>query len=78
MVTKFTLVKATNKGGIVYAKACFQMERKLTEEEMSLVASLSEQIKKLSRTVGFDDVDTEPAMLSKVEDTGVAATGKSA
>ena len=78
VVTKFTLVKATHKGGIVYAKACFQMERKLMDEEMSLVAGLSEQIKKLSCTVGFDDVDTEPAMLSKVEVTGFAATGKSA
>lgn len=66
VVTKFTLVKATNKGGIVYAKACFRMERKLTAEELPLVAGLSEQIKTLSRKVGFEDVDTEPAMVSGI------------
>lgn len=67
VVTKFSLVKATNKGGIVYAKACFQMERKLTVEETSLVAGLSEQIKMLSRNIGFEDVDNEPAVLSKCD-----------
>lgn len=65
VVTKFTLVKATNKGGIVYAKACFQVERKLTPEELPLVADLSEQIRMLSHNIGFDDVDTAPAVLSE-------------
>ncbi|WP_230578440.1 hypothetical protein [Selenomonas ruminantium] len=65
VVTKFSLVKAANKGGIVYAKACFQMDRKLTAEEIPLVAGLSEQIKMLSRNIDFDDVDNEPAVLSK-------------
>lgn len=67
VVTKFSLVKATNKGGIVYAKACFQMERKLTAEELPLISSLSEQIKMMSRNIGFEDVDTEPAVLSRDE-----------
>ena len=77
VVTKFTLVKATNKGGIVYAKACFQMERKLNAEELPLVAGVSEQIKMLSRSVGFEDVDTEPAVLSRADVVQVI-DGKSA
>lgn len=75
VVTRFSLVKATNKSGIVYAKASFQIERKLTAEELSLVTSLSEQIRSLSRNVGFEDVDTEPAVLPK---TDVMETSKSA
>lgn len=67
VVTRFSLVKATNKGGIAYAKACFQLERKLAAEELPLVAGMSEQIKLISRKVGFEDVDAEPAVLSKGE-----------
>lgn len=77
VVTKFSLVKATNKGGIVYAKACFQMERKLTAEELPLVDGLSEQIKMMSRDIGFEDVDNEPAVLSK-DDKQRAVNEKSA
>ena len=64
VVTRFSLVKATNKGGITYAKAAFRMERKLSDEELPLIASLSEQIKTLSGKIGFEDVDMEPAVLS--------------
>lgn len=69
VVTKFTLAKTTNKGGIVYTKACFQLHRKLTQDELPLVVGMSEQIKLLSRNVGFEDVDTEPAVLSKANMT---------
>lgn len=65
VVTKFSLVKATNKGGITYAKAVFKMERKLTSDELPLIAKLSEQIRGLSCNVGFEDVDTAPAVLSR-------------
>ena len=64
VVTRFSLVKATNKGGIAYAKAAFRMERKLTSEELPLIAKLSDQIKMLSGKIGFEDVDMEPAVLS--------------
>lgn len=77
VVTKFSLVKATNKGGITYAKACFQVERKLTAEELPLVVGMSEQIKLLSRSIGFEDVDTEPAVLSRADDVQMM-DGKSA
>lgn len=64
VVTKFSLIKATNKGGIAYAKAAFKMERKLTAEELALITNLSEQTKILSGNIGFEDVDTEPSILS--------------
>lgn len=66
VVTRFTLVKATNKSGIVYAKACFKIERILDTEEKSLVLSLSEKIKALSQNIGFEDVDTEPTVLTSI------------
>ncbi len=62
VVTRFSLVKATNKGGIAYAKAAFKVERRLTAEELPLIANLAEQIKSLSHSVGFEDVDMEPAV----------------
>ena len=65
VVTRFSLVKATNKSGISYAKASFKMERKLTAEELPLIANLSEQIRGLSCNIGFEYVDTEPAVLSR-------------
>lgn len=64
VVTKFSLIKATNKGGIAYAKAAFRLERKLTAEEILLITNLSEHIKILSGNIGFADVDTESSILS--------------
>ncbi|MBO6179443.1 MAG: hypothetical protein J6O04_09730 [Selenomonadaceae bacterium] len=64
VVTKFSLTTATNKGGIIYAKAAFKMERKLTSEELTLIASLSEQIRILSGRIGLEDAETDPAVLS--------------
>lgn len=68
-VTRFTLTKAINSGGIVFTKAQFQMERKLTENEFQLVASLSEQRRELSRDIPADvkapDNDPDDAILLK-------------
>ena len=64
VVTRFSLVKTTNKGGIAYAKAAFRVDRRLTSEELPLIANLSEQLKVLSGKIGFEDVDMEPAVLS--------------
>ena len=64
VVTRFSLAKAVNKGGIAYAKATFRAVRSLTAEELPLIAKISEQIKVLSSKVGFEDVDTEPLVLS--------------
>lgn len=43
-ITRFSLTKATSNGGIVYTKVQFQMERKLTEEEINLISSMSKKI----------------------------------
>ena len=36
-ITRFSVAKAVNKGGIAYSKAQFRMERALTEEERALM-----------------------------------------
>lgn len=61
VVTRFSLAKATNKGGIAYAKAVFRMERKLADDEMALIARMSDQIKEISQKVGFEEADTTDA-----------------
>ena len=59
IVTKFSLKKAVNSGGIAYSQAQFSMERKLTAEEYALVHAMSEQVKALQDTVGYDAEDDE-------------------
>ena len=54
IVTRFSLVKATNKGGISYAKATFSMERELAKDEAVLIEKLTEQLKNISQKVGFE------------------------
>jgi len=54
VVTKFSLTTATNKGGIVYAKAQFSVNRPLTNEELPLIMSISAQIKELSQNIIFE------------------------
>ena len=54
VVTKFSLKKATNSNGIAFSQAQFAFERKLTDEEYKLVSGLSEQVKALQNSVGYD------------------------
>ncbi len=54
ILTHFSLVRATNKGGIVYTKVAFRMERALTAAELAVVEQMSERAKAISKTVGFD------------------------
>lgn len=54
VVTRFSLKKATNSGGIQYSQAVFTAERCLTNEEYELINTLSEQVKVRSRLVGFE------------------------
>ena len=72
VVTKFSLTTATNKGGIVYAKASFKMERKLTTDEIPLVSKISNQIKILSSRVGFEDAKTENIVLPNTVNNSIA------
>ena len=54
VITRFSLVKATNAGGIMYSQAQFAVERGLTSEEYALIRPLSEEIKTHSRIVSFE------------------------
>ena len=45
VVTKFSLKKAINKGGIAFSQVQFAVERILSDEETQLIKKLSEQIK---------------------------------
>ncbi|SEH23153.1 hypothetical protein [Selenomonas sp. KH1T6] len=69
VVTRISLAKATNKGGIAYAKAVFHMERELTEDEIPLIAKMSEQIKEISQSVGFEGAEPVEADVSPVVDS---------
>ena len=59
-------MKATNKGGIVYTKVAFRMERALTAEELAVVEPMSERAKAISKTVGFE-IETDDAEKEKTE-----------
>lgn len=68
VVTRFALKKASNSSGIAYSQATFSVDRVLSDAELSAIQPLAEQVKALSRKVGFDtdeaadrstDVDSE-------------------
>ena len=44
-MTKFSLKKAVNKGGIAFSQVQFAVERTLSDKEIQLIKKLSEQIK---------------------------------
>ena len=54
VVTKFSLKKATNSGGIAYSQAQFSVDRTLMPEEFALINKLSEQVKAYSKNIGFE------------------------
>ena len=72
-VTRFTLTKAVNSGGIVYTKAQFQMDRKLDEQEMMLVKNLTVHIQQLNHSA-LPVVPTENNSPSEIV-TNASATG---
>lgn len=54
IVTKFSLKKTTNNGGIAYSQCNFALGRILTPEEQKAVAAMTEQVKSYAGKVGFD------------------------
>lgn len=50
-ITRFSLVKAVNKGGIAYTKVHFRMERPLTEAEMVKIEPMVMNVKAISQTL---------------------------
>ena len=56
VVTKFTLKKAQNSGGINYSQAVFAVDRELTAEELKNVIPMSDQVKNMATHVsGLDE-----------------------
>lgn len=63
VVTRFSLKKAVNNGGISYSQAQFAVDRALTPQELALIENLSTQIKAYSDNIGFDtDVADAPTV----------------
>ncbi len=54
VVTKFSLKKAVNSGGISYSQAQFTLDRALTAQELPLIENLSAQVKAYSQHIGFE------------------------
>ena len=48
VVTKFSLKKVQNAGGITYSKVVLATERDLNEEEMKNIAKMTEQVKAIA------------------------------
>lgn len=70
MVTRFSLRKATNSGGIAYSQAQFAVDRVLTTQEHALLERLSEQVKAYSKRVAFDfdnAIDMEEVGLTEID-----------
>lgn len=59
VVTKFTLKKAQNAGGISYSQVVCSIERELGLEELQAIESFSEQVKKFAGKVGFTELESE-------------------
>ena len=57
MVTQFALKKASSNTGINYSQAQFAVERALSPEEYQLISAMTEQVKALSRSVGYEAED---------------------
>jgi hypothetical protein len=55
VVTRFSLKKVTNAGGIAYSQAQFSVDRALTDAELPLILSMAEQVKQFATRVGYED-----------------------
>ena len=56
VVTKFSLKKAQNSGGINYSQAVFAVDRNLSPEEQENVGRMTEQVKSLAtRVIALDE-----------------------
>jgi len=59
VVTRFSLKKATNVGGIAYSQAQFKHDRPLTEAELTAVSQLVEQVKEYAKHTATSPVDLD-------------------
>lgn len=73
VVTRFSLKKAMNVGGIAYSQAQFAVDRLLTDAELPLILSMAEQVKQFAIRVGYED---EPGTTEGVPETGGTMNGE--
>lgn len=60
VVTKVTLKKAVNSGGITYSQAVFSIDRDLKPEEAEAMGKISERIKESTKNIDFGyDADVQ-------------------
>jgi hypothetical protein len=59
VVTRFTLKKAQNAGGISYSQAVCTAERALTYEEQTVIDGLSAQVKRLAGRIAVTESETD-------------------
>ena len=57
VVTKFSLKKDSNAGGIAYSQAVFGIERTLTAEEQAVIGTIAEQVKRFAGKVTVTESD---------------------
>ncbi len=59
VVTKFTLKKAQNSGGINFSQVVCTPERELSTAEQAIINGISEQVKRFAGKVGFSETESE-------------------
>jgi hypothetical protein len=63
VVTRFTLKKAANAGGVEFSKAQFAVSRPLTDEELPYIAAMAEQVKQFAASVAYEDDESDVSMV---------------
>ena len=59
VITRFSLKKTVNAGGIAYSQAQFRVDRVLTEQEQNVVTPLADQVKVYAKHTATSPVDLE-------------------
>lgn len=71
VITRFSLRKETNSGGIAYSQAQFSLDRLLTPDECALIDSLSKYMQEYSKNMSYDqDATDDMDMLQYDPETG--------
>lgn len=68
VITKITLKRETNKGGINYSQAQFAVAGELSPEEVQKAAEYSKGIKAVTRSIGVETTDYYQAPTENAED----------
>ena len=76
VVTRFSLKKVTNAGGIAYSQAQFAVERALSAEELPYIAAMVEQVKQFAVRVAHEgdaapEIDPFTGEILKLEPTSI-------